>query len=178
MTAGPGTHPFSSPESIKSEEQLKEVIGEVLSLSEFRDFFLKSHYSVNELYGSTIATNKKKMYGSYDSPTEPDTGLLFYKDNVVGLGDNKFQFNRRNAVERCGIYLMDALMMGLTGKRVFTVLAGDGFVPYNEEGHVGSATSKCIVRYNHWFTNLVNPTVKETHDAYKQYLRNIMKEEK
>ncbi len=173
MTAPVGTPSFTTPESKSSEGHFQEVILKVLSEPEFCDFSIAENYSVNELYGSTIATNKDGK----DALTLPDSGVLKYKNKVVGLGDNKYQHTYKNACERVALYVLDAQVFGLSSKRVFIVFCGDGFKPHNELGHIASTTGKMVVRAQHHCTTLINPTEQELIDKYREYLRNIIKEE-
>lgn len=173
MTAPHGSNSFATSESKASEKSLKNIISYVLRQEEFLDFTLEKSYSVNELYDSSIATSKNGK----DSMTVPDAGLLKYRGKVVGLGDNKYQHSEQNACERVGFYCMDAMMFGLSTKRVFVVFAGDGFEPHNDKGHVSNSTGKMIVRANRLCTLLVNPTEKEIYERYCEYLRQIIKEE-
>lgn len=173
MTAPFGSDSFTTSESKASEDSLKKIICYTLSQKEFSDFTLEKSYSVNELYNSFVATNKNGK----DSMTEPDAGLLKYRGEVVGLGDNKYQHSQQNACERVGFYCMDAMKFGLSTKRIFVVFAGDGFEPHNDKGHVGNSTGKMIVRANNFCTLLVNPTEKEIYDKYCEYLRQIIREE-
>ena len=173
MTAGKGTKAFTTNESQASELNLQQVIRVVLSEREFADFRIEKSYSVNELYNDTIATNKN----GNDAMTEPDTGVLKYRHKVVGLGDNKYQHTKQNACERVCLYTTDALVYGLSSKRVFLVFAGDGFRAHNAQGHVGGSTGKMIVRAKHHCTLLVNPTEKELYSTYRKYLRQIVREE-
>ena len=173
MTAKKGTPSFTTNESKASEKLLRRVIDQVLREPEFSDFYLEKNYSVNKLYNDTTATNVNRN----DSMTNPDAGVLKYKDAVVGLGDNKYQHSQQNACERVGLYTMDALAYNLSPKRVFIVFAGDGFMPHNENGCVGNTTGKMIVRCKHHNTTLVNPTEKELYSTYRKYLRQIVREE-
>lgn len=173
MTAPKGTQPFETKESKESEKLLRQVINRVLEEPEFSDFSLEKSYSVNKLYNDIVATN----VSGKDSMTEPDAGVLKYKDKVVGFGDNKYQHTQQNACERVGLYTMDAIAHGLSPKRVFVVFAGSGFVPHNKSGCVGYTTGKMVVRCKHHNTTLVNPTEKEIFSTYRSYLRQIMKEE-
>jgi len=173
MTAPVGSDSFTSEESDKSEKTLQEIQASVLAEEEFKDFSLTKSYSVNELYKSSIATTKTRG----DSMTEPDLRVLCYRKKVAGLGDNKFQKTNQNACERLGLYFMDIQKFNLPSKRVFVVLAGPGFESHNQEGHVSGATGKMIVRATEHFTTLVNPTQTEIENAYREYLREIMREE-
>lgn len=173
MTAKKGTRPFTTNESKASEKLLRQVINRVLKEPEFSDFSLEKSYSVNKLYNDIAATN----VNGKDSMTNPDAGVLKYKDRVVGLGDNKYQHTQQNACERVGLYTMDAIAYDLSPKRVFIVFAGSGFMPHNKSGCVGNTTGKMIVRCKHHNTTLVNPTEREIFSTYRRYLRQIMKEE-
>jgi|TARA_R110000824_G_C15187260_1_gene674407 hypothetical protein len=171
MTAPKGTHAFTTDESAASEEELDQAISEVLTEPEFSKFSTRDSYSVNEWYGSAIASTDRGR----DSMTSPDTGVLYYGDKVVGLGDNKYQHSHQNACERVCLYALDAIQKGLSLKRVFVVFAGEGFKE-SSPGKIKGSTGKMVVRAKH-FTSLVNPTQEAMRTKYRDYLRIIVEEE-
>lgn len=173
MAAPVGTNSFTSTESKKSEQTLREVISEVIEVPEFENFSLARSYSVNEIYNSTIATTKTGR----DTTSEPDTGLLYYRGKVVGLGDNKWQKSNNNACQRIFQFLADSITLKLDSKRVFVVLDGPGFESINESGHVPGQSGGTLVRCQHHFTTLVCPKKSEITKEFKKYLRRIMIEE-
>jgi hypothetical protein len=179
MTAPVGTHAFTSEESTESERFSRTTLEEILREPEFKDFSLVPYYSINQLYETKIATNRRRTHGTYDSLTHPDFGVIKYWGKVVGLGDNKYQAKKPNACERIALYTMDALAYGLSPKRVLVVLDGPGFEPWEtENGYVHQATGKMLVRAMHHNTCLACPkNVTEVKNFFRNYLRMIVREE-
>jgi|TARA_A100000172_G_scaffold65556_1_gene45081 hypothetical protein len=175
MVAPTGTSAFTSTESAMSERINCTLLEEVLLEPEFREFSLGKNYSVNEIYESRVATNK----GGDDSLTNPDFGVISYRNKIVGLGDNKYQKTSQNACERVALYTMDALRLGLDPKRVLVVFDGPGFEPWDEDGrHVASATGKMLVRVQGINTCLSCPRSEdEVRSFFREYLRMIIREE-
>lgn len=175
MTAPVGTHSFTSEESASSERGNYATLEEVLQEAEFSEFSLGRSYSVNELYETDLAKARR----GFDSMTNPDFGIIHYRNKVVGLGDNKYQKTEQNACERVGLYAMDAIKFGLDLKRVIVIFDGAGFKPWDEDGqHVAGSTGKMLVRGSYHFTCLSRPIDEnEVRSFFRDYLRMIIHEE-
>ena len=118
MTAPVGHRGFISKDSKASEERSARIISEVLSTPKYKDFTSDPSYETNSIYNTTLSVTAKTK----DSTVcNPDFGLIKYKGKPVAVGDNKWQDSHQNVVERCNLYIADAIAMNIDLKNVFLV---------------------------------------------------------
>lgn len=171
MTAKKGTNSFTTPESNLSEKTNKEIFHNVLSLEEFKEFSIKESYNINEVYKTSLASNKTGK----PSDCEPDFGIVYYKNRPVALGENKYQSNMQNVVERVNLLLPDALKLGIDLKNVFIVFDGPAFKKDNH-GNYHGAPGKQVVRSKEFHTVMVNPKKEDLYDEVYKFFTRIKKE--
>ena len=137
MTARKGTKPFKSSESIASEEQhiqcIKDVIAELGA-----DWSIKYSMTIEELIGKKPTYARLK--GGMSQEWRSDGGYIFYKGNLKGVAENKWQEARENACERACRYFTF-----LKPNQLFVSTAGPGFTL--KDG--GGATGPLIDMLNH-----------------------------
>lgn len=105
MTAPVGTAPFTTEESKTSENFHNRVISEVFSEYKKHDpnWEIRFRITLEELYNRpckyalSVNTRKSLVF-------EADGGWIFYKGKVIGVGENKYQSNSTNAIERAHRY--------------------------------------------------------------------------
>lgn len=105
MTAPVGTASFTTEESQTSEDFHNRVIREVFSEYQKNDpnWEIKFSISLEELYNRPckyaldVRTKKSLVF-------EADGGWIFYNGKIVGVGENKYQSNTTNAIERAHRY--------------------------------------------------------------------------
>jgi len=105
MTAPVGTAPFTTKESQASENFHNRVIREVFREYQKNDsnWEIRHSISVEELYNKPckyaldVRTKKSLVF-------EADGGWIFYNGKLIGVGENKFQTNTTNAMERAHRY--------------------------------------------------------------------------
>jgi|TARA_X000001388_G_scaffold77480_2_gene78488 hypothetical protein len=173
MTAPCGHKGFMSKSSKASEKRSKKIVSEVLNMPKYKDFTSDRYYETNSLYNTTLSVTEKTK-----KPTlsEPDFGLIKYKGKPVAIGDNKWQDSHKNVVERCNLYIADAMKMGIDLKNVLLIFDGPAFVP-NEDGNYRGSSGKQIVRSRHYNTALINPTSEEIRIEFQNILDRIIEKE-
>ena len=105
MTAPIGTDYFTTKESFQSEKFHTLLIKEVFDDMQKKDpnWSIKHSVSLEELMGRPCKwaldsrTKKSLVY-------EADGGWIFYKNQIVGVAENKYQSNVTNAIERTHRY--------------------------------------------------------------------------
>lgn len=173
MTAPVGHRGFISKDSKASEERSARIISEVLSAPKYKDFTSDPSYETNSIYNTSLSVTEKT---NVPTVSEPDFGLIKYKGKPVAVGDNKWQDSHRNVVERCNLYIADAIAMNIDLKNVFLVFDGPAFVP-NEDGSYRGSSGKQFVRSLHHNTALANPTDEEIRIEFQKMLDRIIEKE-
>lgn len=129
MTAPIGTNSFTTMESVQSEKNHTTWVHDVIEeLGD--DWSLKHSMTIEEL------TGKKPVYAllknGESQSWESDGGYIFWKGQLVGVAENKWQKARENACERACRYLTF-----LRGEQLFVSTAGPGFLLKNGGGATG-----------------------------------------
>jgi len=133
MTAPAGTHSFTTKESKQSEINHNQWIGDVLA-DLGPDWSRKKSMSLEELTGQpgVYSLDKKKNSQTWVS----DGGYIFYRKNLVGVAENKYQKARENACERAARYLALPLFRNQP-HRFFLSVYGPGFIKQESGGSTG-----------------------------------------
>ena len=144
-----------------------KVVGEIALLNEYSiiNFF---DDRANEIQDYPFA-----IFGNLD---DLKNHLDEYDDFFVAIGDNKWQDSHKNVVERCNLYIADAMKMGIDLKNVLLIFDGPAFVP-NEDGNYRGSSGKQIVRSRHYNTALINPTSEEIRIEFQNILDRIIEKE-
>ena len=109
MTAQKGKgHKFTTEKSKKSESKHIRLISEVFNEFRLKDpkWSKRKKIGIDELIGEENVRYARQCNKRKNKPcnVESDGGLIYYDGKLVGACDDKFQTNRKNAVQRAAIY--------------------------------------------------------------------------
>ena len=117
----------TSKESKKSEKIHTSWVAEVIE-SYGPDWTLTKDLSISEVLETKGMVNEYALDKKGRSQKwNADGGFIWYKGQVKGVAENKYQKNRPNACERAGRYFMMVCGGLFEAKGIFVSTAGPGF---------------------------------------------------
>ena len=170
MTAKKGTDSFTTKESFISEEKHISLVDEIFN--EFKSIDDKwkivKGVSTEDIIGKENVVNAKRMDGT-STEILSDGGIIFYDGKIVGVCENKYQKDHRNACQRACIY---QVYFNFKPSQVFLSCTGEGYT-FDTDRWGGGATGTMydIMKVRGTFI-ILNPTEQE----FKQTLRDWFKQ--
>ena len=173
MTAKVGCDSFTSTNSKASETKLRQAQKIALKDPRFKGVFVvKPKMSLNEVLDKKCARTKTGK----PSQCKPDLGYLCLASSgkIVGIGDNKYQKEPQNAVQRFHAYVTQALIKGLEPWQVFGHFEGEAFKEVDGEWmHLSGKTIATLIEAG--TTVCVNSSLQQLIEEYTKYLLKIAK---
>ena len=170
MTAKKGTDSFTTKESFISEKKHISLVDEIFN--EFKSiddkWEKKKAIRTEDLIGKENIINAIRMDGT-STEIVSDGGIIFYDGKIVGVCENKYQKDHRNACQRASIY---PLYFNIKPSQVFLSCTGEGYT-FDTDRWGGGATGTMydIMKSKGTFI-ILNPTEQE----FKQTLRDWFKQ--
>ena len=137
MTARKGTDSFTTKESFISEEKHISLVDEIFN--EFKSIDDKwkivKGVSTEDIIGKENVVNAKRMDGT-STEILSDGGIIYYDGKIVGVCENKYQKDHRNACERACKY---QVYFNFKPSQVFLSCSGEGYT-FDTDRWGGGAT--------------------------------------
>tara|TARA_R100000742_G_C4269284_1_gene87759 strand:+ start:140 stop:667 length:528 start_codon:yes stop_codon:yes gene_type:complete len=170
MTAKKGTDRFTTTESLISEEKHISLVDEIFN--EFKSLDDKWNkvkgIPTEDLIGKENIIYAKCMNGT-STKINSDGGIILYDDKVVGVCENKYQKDHRNACERVCKY---TLYFDIKPSQVFLSCSGEGYTFDTDRWGGGQTGTMYDILKFRGVSIILNPT----EDKFKQTLRDWFKQ--
>ena len=177
MTAPVGTAGFTTKESLTDENNHKTWVQQIVS--EYgSDFELRPFVTISELVGGDennpyayLKRSYKGLPSRSSSVYEADGGWIYYKGELIGVCEHKYQEADKNACERAGKYVIF-----MHRHAVFISASGYGF---SEEAMTAKSTATAkfaaIAKNGHKRLGLergVGFSLNESEEKFKETFRD------